>query len=176
MKFQLTALACALALIGCADHAARERLGIEDASVLKTGIGALQNEAAGAVNPQWVNTYASIKSSRAALDSLQSAARSNAGRARPTTSTRRPNAGSMPLIRRASARRLGLRRRSDRPGGLYHDEPRERHVPLRSQSRATHRVDGAPRSVEDHQHHQGATPRCSTVRRRKRRSRAPKSS
>jgi outer membrane protein OmpA-like peptidoglycan-associated protein len=71
MKFQLTALACALALTGCADHDARERLGIEDASVLKTGIGALQNEAAGAVNPQWVNTYASIKGSRATLDSLQ---------------------------------------------------------------------------------------------------------
>src|ERR1700733_12412664 len=71
MKFQLTALACALALLGCADQAARERLGIEDASVLKTGIGAQQNEAAGAVNPQWINTYASIKSSRATLNSLQ---------------------------------------------------------------------------------------------------------
>ncbi|MFL9963574.1 OmpA family protein [Paraburkholderia sediminicola] len=71
MKFQLTVLACALALVGCADHAARERLGIEDASVLKTGIGALQNEAAGAVNPQWINTYASIQGSRATLNSLQ---------------------------------------------------------------------------------------------------------
>ena len=71
MKFQLTALACAFALTGCADHAARERLGIEDASVLKTGLGAMQSEAAGAANPQWVSTYASIKGSRATLDALQ---------------------------------------------------------------------------------------------------------
>jgi outer membrane protein OmpA-like peptidoglycan-associated protein len=71
MKFQLTTLVCALALTGCADHAARERLGIQDASVLKTGIGANQAEAAGAVNSQWVNTYASIGNSRNALASLQ---------------------------------------------------------------------------------------------------------
>lgn len=71
MKFPLTTLVCALALTGCADHAARERLGIEDPSVLKTGIGADQNEAAGAANPQWINTYASIKGTRATLASLQ---------------------------------------------------------------------------------------------------------
>lgn len=71
MKLQLTTLICALALTGCADHAARERLGIQDASVLKTGIGANQAEAAGAVNAQWVNTYASIGSRRNALTSLQ---------------------------------------------------------------------------------------------------------
>lgn len=71
MKLQLTILACALALSGCADHAARERLGIEDATVLKTGVGASQNEAAGAVNGQWIDTYAPIVSSRTALTSLQ---------------------------------------------------------------------------------------------------------
>ncbi|MGF6572238.1 OOP family OmpA-OmpF porin [Paraburkholderia sp. GAS333] len=71
MTLQLTTLVCALALTGCADHAARERLGIQDASVLKTGIGASQGEAAGAANSQWVNTYASIGSSRKALASLQ---------------------------------------------------------------------------------------------------------
>jgi outer membrane protein OmpA-like peptidoglycan-associated protein len=71
MNFPLTALMCALPLAGCADHAARERLGIEDASVLQTGVGAIQNEAAGAANPQWLNTYASIKGSRATLASLQ---------------------------------------------------------------------------------------------------------
>jgi outer membrane protein OmpA-like peptidoglycan-associated protein len=71
MKFPLTTLVCALALTGCADHAARERLGIEDASVLESGIGARQNEAAGAANPQWINTYSSIKNSRATLASLQ---------------------------------------------------------------------------------------------------------
>jgi OmpA-OmpF porin, OOP family len=71
MKFQLTTLVCALALTGCADHAARERLGIQDASVLKTGIGADQTEAAGAASSQWVDTYASIGNSRSALASLQ---------------------------------------------------------------------------------------------------------
>lgn len=71
MKLQLTILACALALSGCADHAARERLGIEDATVLKTGVGAAQDEAAGAVNGQWIDTYAPIVSSRTALTSLQ---------------------------------------------------------------------------------------------------------
>lgn len=71
MKLQLMILACALALSGCADHAARERLGIEDATVLRTGIGASQDEAAGAANGQWIDTYAPIVSSRAALTSLQ---------------------------------------------------------------------------------------------------------
>jgi outer membrane protein OmpA-like peptidoglycan-associated protein len=71
MNFQLTTLVCALALTGCADHAARERLGIQDASVLKTGIGANQGEAAGAANSQWVNTYTPIGNSRNALASLQ---------------------------------------------------------------------------------------------------------
>lgn len=71
MKLQLTILACALALSGCADHAARERLGIEDATVLKTGVGASQDEAAGAANGQWIDTYAPIVSSRTAMASLQ---------------------------------------------------------------------------------------------------------
>ena len=71
MKFQLTVLAFALALSGCADHTARERLGIEDATVLAKGIGASQDDAAGAVNRQWIDTYAPIVSNRAALASLQ---------------------------------------------------------------------------------------------------------
>ncbi|SOE99132.1 Outer membrane protein OmpA [Burkholderia sp. OK233] len=71
MKFRLTILACALALSGCADHTARERLGIEDVTVLKTGVGASQDEAAGAANGQWVDTYAPIVSSPTALASLQ---------------------------------------------------------------------------------------------------------
>src|SRR5258708_6200092 len=71
MKFRITILACALALSGCADHTARERLGIEDVTVLKTGVGASQGEAAGAANGQWVDTYAPIVSSRTALASLQ---------------------------------------------------------------------------------------------------------
>lgn len=64
-------LVCALALTGCADHAARERLGIEDPSVLRAGIGATQDEPAGAANSQWVNAYASIANSRTAIASLQ---------------------------------------------------------------------------------------------------------
>jgi OmpA-OmpF porin, OOP family len=70
MKIHLTALFCALALTGCADHAARERLGISDATVLQTGLGATQDEAAGAPNSQWVATYAPVVSSTA-LPSLQ---------------------------------------------------------------------------------------------------------
>lgn len=58
MKFELAALACALALTPRADHAAPERLGIEYASVLKAGVGALQNEAAGAVDLRWVDALA----------------------------------------------------------------------------------------------------------------------
>jgi outer membrane protein OmpA-like peptidoglycan-associated protein len=58
-------------LSGCADHAARERLGIEDATVLKTGVGASQDEAAGAANAQWIGAYAPIVDSRTALASLQ---------------------------------------------------------------------------------------------------------
>ncbi|MGF6773896.1 OOP family OmpA-OmpF porin [Paraburkholderia sp. GAS199] len=71
MKFRLSILAISLVLSGCADHAARERLGIEDATVLKSGIGATQNDAAGAASKQWVDTYVPIGSSRSALDALQ---------------------------------------------------------------------------------------------------------
>ncbi|ASW02172.1 OmpA family protein [Paraburkholderia aromaticivorans] len=71
MKHQLTVLVYALALTACADHAARERLGIEDATLLQTGFGATQDEAAGAVNAQWVSAYAPIASSSTALVSLQ---------------------------------------------------------------------------------------------------------
>ena len=63
MKFQLTTLMCAMALSGCAGQAAKDRLGIEDLTVIKTGIGASQDTAAGAVTPQWLSTYAPIVSS-----------------------------------------------------------------------------------------------------------------
>jgi outer membrane protein OmpA-like peptidoglycan-associated protein len=71
MKFQLAVVAFALILSGCADHTARERLGIEDVTVLARGVDASQDDAAGAANRQWVDTYASIVSNRAALASLQ---------------------------------------------------------------------------------------------------------
>lgn len=71
MKIQLTMLACAVALVGCTGQAPRERLGIEDPTVLKTGLGAVQTEAAGAPTAQWVNTYAPIKDRSVALTNLQ---------------------------------------------------------------------------------------------------------
>ena len=71
MKFQLTTLACALALTGCATQAEKDRLGIEDPTVLKTGLGATQDTSAGAVTPQWVSTYASVTKGGAALAALQ---------------------------------------------------------------------------------------------------------
>ncbi|CAB3701056.1 OmpA family protein [Paraburkholderia rhynchosiae] len=71
MKTPLTVLVCALTLTACADHAARARLGIEDSTLLKSGIGASQDEAAGAANPQWVDTYAPVVSGGPALASLQ---------------------------------------------------------------------------------------------------------
>ncbi|KAE8761988.1 OmpA family protein [Paraburkholderia madseniana] len=71
MKFQLTLLACALALSGCAGQVARDRLGIEDPTVLKTGVGVTQDAAAGAPTPQWFSTYAPIRSGGEALASLQ---------------------------------------------------------------------------------------------------------
>ncbi|WP_168791858.1 OmpA family protein [Paraburkholderia aromaticivorans] len=71
MKHQLTVLVCALALTACADHAARDRLGVEDATLLKSGFGATQDEAAGAVNSQWISTYAPAVNSSTALVRLQ---------------------------------------------------------------------------------------------------------
>jgi OOP family OmpA-OmpF porin len=71
MKFQLTMVACALALTGCVSQAERDRLGIEDPTVLKTGIGAAQDTAAGAVTPQWLSTYSQITSGGEALAVLQ---------------------------------------------------------------------------------------------------------
>lgn len=71
MKHPLTLLICALAFTGCADRSARERLGVEDRTVLKTGFGATQDEAAGAVNSQWINAYAPVANSGKALTSLQ---------------------------------------------------------------------------------------------------------
>jgi outer membrane protein OmpA-like peptidoglycan-associated protein len=71
MKFQLTMLACGLALTGCASQAARDRLGIEDPTVISTGVGATQDAAAGAVTPQWLSAYAPITSGAEALTALQ---------------------------------------------------------------------------------------------------------
>lgn len=64
-------LVLALTMTGCAQHAARDRLGIEDPTLLTTGVGATQNEAAGAPTAQWINTYAPIGHRAAALENLQ---------------------------------------------------------------------------------------------------------
>ena len=71
MRFQLTMVACALALTGCASRADRDRLGIEDPTVLKTGLGTAQDTASGAVTPQWLNTYAPVSHGGEALAALQ---------------------------------------------------------------------------------------------------------
>jgi OmpA-OmpF porin, OOP family len=71
MKFQVTVVACAIALAGCASHTDRDRLGIEDQTVLKTGIGAAQDTASGAVTPQWLSTYAPATRAGDALNALQ---------------------------------------------------------------------------------------------------------
>lgn len=71
MKLQLTMMACALALTGCASRVDRDRLGIEDPTVLKTGLGTAQDTASGAVTPQWLNTYAPVTHAGDALAALQ---------------------------------------------------------------------------------------------------------
>ncbi|CAD6557701.1 Outer membrane protein A [Paraburkholderia kirstenboschensis] len=71
MKTPLTVLVCALTLTACADYAARARLGIQDSTLLTSGVGASQDEAAGAANPQWVQTYALVPNGASALVSLQ---------------------------------------------------------------------------------------------------------
>lgn len=71
MIIRPTILALALTLTGCAQHAARDRLGIEDPTLLTTGVGAAQSEAAGAPTSRWIDTYAPIKDREAALASLQ---------------------------------------------------------------------------------------------------------
>ncbi|MGA7782944.1 MAG: OmpA family protein [Paraburkholderia sp.] len=71
MKFQLTMLACALALTGCTTQAEKDRLGIEDSTVLKTGLGTTQDTAAGAVTRQWLSTYSPVTNGGDALAALQ---------------------------------------------------------------------------------------------------------
>ncbi|CAG4898598.1 hypothetical protein [Paraburkholderia gardini] len=71
MKLPFTVLACAWLLAGCADPAARARLGIQDSAITQTGFGATQDAAAGAPDRQWIDTYAPVTNRRAALASVQ---------------------------------------------------------------------------------------------------------
>ena len=60
MKYSLIAIALAATLAGCASSATRERLQIQDPTVLQTGFSATQNQAAGAVTPEWITTYGGV--------------------------------------------------------------------------------------------------------------------
>lgn len=61
MKYSLIAIALAAMLAGCSSSATRDRLQIQDPTVLQNGFSATQSQAAGAVTPQWISTYSSIK-------------------------------------------------------------------------------------------------------------------
>uniref|UniRef100_E1TGR2 OmpA/MotB domain protein n=1 Tax=Burkholderia sp. (strain CCGE1003) TaxID=640512 RepID=E1TGR2_BURSG len=70
MKYSLIALALAATLAGCSSNSTRDRLQIQDPTVLQTGFSATQSPAAGAVTPQWIDTYGGIKGG-ALLDAVQ---------------------------------------------------------------------------------------------------------
>lgn len=70
MKYSLIAIALAAMLAGCSSSATRDRLQIQDPSVLQNGFSATQGAAAGAVTPEWIATYGGVKS-RAMLSSVQ---------------------------------------------------------------------------------------------------------
>ncbi|WGS54592.1 OmpA family protein [Paraburkholderia sp. D15] len=70
MKYSLIGIALAAVLGGCASSPTRERLQIQDPTVLQTGFKATQSQAAGAVTPQWIATYGGIRNG-AMLASVQ---------------------------------------------------------------------------------------------------------
>ena len=61
MKYSLIAIALAAMLAGCSSSATRDRLQIQDPTVLQTGFRATQSQAAGAVTPQWIAAYGGVK-------------------------------------------------------------------------------------------------------------------
>jgi OmpA-OmpF porin, OOP family len=61
MKYSLMAIAFAAMLAGCSASATRDRLQIQDPTVLQNGFSATQSAAAGAVTPQWIATYGGVK-------------------------------------------------------------------------------------------------------------------
>jgi OOP family OmpA-OmpF porin len=64
-------LSIVVLLGACAGQDARMRLGIEDWPASQTGVGATQDEAAGAATPQWVETYVPLADRGAALAQLR---------------------------------------------------------------------------------------------------------
>lgn len=61
MKYSLIAIALAAMLAGCSSSATRDKLQIQDPTVLQTGFSATQSQAAGAVTPAWIATYGGAK-------------------------------------------------------------------------------------------------------------------
>lgn len=61
MKYSLIAIALAAMLAGCSSSATRDRLQIQDPTVLQTGFNATQSQAAGAVTPQWIAAYGGVR-------------------------------------------------------------------------------------------------------------------
>ncbi|RDJ97301.1 OmpA family protein [Paraburkholderia lacunae] len=70
MKYSLIAIALAAMLAGCSLSATRDRLQIQDPTVLQTGFSTTQSQAAGAVTPQWAATYGGVKNG-AVLSAVQ---------------------------------------------------------------------------------------------------------
>lgn len=60
MKYSLIGIALAATLAGCSSSATRDRLQIQDPTVLQNGFSATQSQSAGAVTPQWISTYSSV--------------------------------------------------------------------------------------------------------------------
>lgn len=71
MKYSLIVIALAALVAGCTSSATRDGLQIQDPTVLQTGFAATQNNAAGAVTPQWIQTYGGANN-RANLAAIQS--------------------------------------------------------------------------------------------------------
>jgi outer membrane protein OmpA-like peptidoglycan-associated protein len=71
MKYSIIAIAFAAMLAGCSSSATRDRLQIQDPTVLQTGFSATQSQPAGAVTPQWIATYGGVKNG-AMLSTVQS--------------------------------------------------------------------------------------------------------
>ena len=57
MKYSMMVVALAAAVAGCSSSATRDRLQIQNPTVLQNGFGTTQDQAAGAVTPQWIATY-----------------------------------------------------------------------------------------------------------------------
>ncbi|TDN62919.1 OmpA family protein [Paraburkholderia sp. BL10I2N1] len=57
MRYSLIAIALAAVVAGCSSTVTRDRLQIQDPTVLQNGFGATQDRLAGAATPEWIATY-----------------------------------------------------------------------------------------------------------------------